>query len=73
MTAATRQASSKGTLLGIVLIWAIAQASGVVAYESWSSRGGHRSPAGVWCCGDTDCQSPEQVAVTGKGWVIGRS
>jgi hypothetical protein len=70
MTATARQVSSKGTVFGLVLIWAIAQASGVVAYESGIS-GGHRSPAGVWCCGDTDCQSPEQAAVSGKGWVIG--
>jgi hypothetical protein len=33
MTATTRQVSSKSTRLGIVLIWAVAQASGFVAHE----------------------------------------
>jgi hypothetical protein len=67
MTATTRQVSSKSALFGIVLIWAVAQASGVVAHEFWISRGGHRDPAGVWCCGDNPCRPLEQVAVTGKG------
>jgi hypothetical protein len=62
MTAATRQVSSKTTLFGIVLIWVIAQAWGVVAYESRISRGGHPSLTGVWCCGNADCQSPELKA-----------
>jgi hypothetical protein len=67
MTATTGQVSSKGTVFGIMLIWAIAQASGVVAHECWISRVGHRNPAAERCCGDNNCQSPEQVAVTRKG------
>ena len=31
----------------------------------------YRNSAGEWCCGDNDCESPGQIAVTGKGWVIG--
>ena len=33
-------------------------------------RGAYRNPAGEWCCGDNDCESPDRVAVTGKGWVV---
>ena len=43
----------------------------VGAHESWINRGGYRNSAGEWCCGDNDCESPGQIAVTGKGWVIG--
>ena len=57
-------------LLGIVLVWSIASTA-VGAHESWINRGGYRNSAGEWCCGDNDCESPGQIAVTGKGWVIG--
>ena len=26
--------------------------------------------AGEWCCGENDCESPEQIASTGLGWVV---
>jgi hypothetical protein len=27
----------------------------VFAHDSWIQRGGHRNPAGEWCCGEGDC------------------
>ena len=65
-----RQGSKHVALLGIVLVWGIASTA-VGAHESWINRGGYRNSAGEWCCGDNDCESPGQIAVTGKGWVIG--
>ena len=62
---------SIAALLGIVLIWSIASTALAVAHESWINRGGYRNSAGEWCCGENDCESPGQIAVTGKGWVIG--
>src|SRR6266436_9046488 len=72
MTATTRQVSSKSALFGIVLIWAVAQASGIVAHELWISRGGHRNPAGAWCC-DNHCQQREHVAVTARSVSVSQS
>jgi hypothetical protein len=40
------------------------------AHESWINKGGYRNAAGEWCCGEYDCESPEQIASTGLGWVI---
>ena len=57
-------------LLGIALVWIVASTA-VGAHESWINRGSYRNSAGEWCCGDNDCESPGQIAVTGKGWVIG--
>jgi hypothetical protein len=71
MTANAHQDSSKATLFGIVLMWAIAQASVFVVHEFRISCEGFHNPAGERCCRDHDCESPEQVAVTGKGWVVG--
>jgi hypothetical protein len=71
MTAIAHQHSSRITLFGIALIWLIAQISLAVAYDSGINRGGSRNPAGEWCCGDNDCESPEQIAVSGTGWVVG--
>ena len=71
MTASTHQVSSRIALFGIALIWMIAETSPTLAHDSWINRGGYRNPAGEWCCGDYDCQSTDQIAVTGKGWVAG--
>jgi hypothetical protein len=68
MTASAR-VPNMAALLGIVLVWSIASTA-VGAHESWINRGGYRNSAGEWCCGDNDCESPGQIAVTGKGWVI---
>jgi hypothetical protein len=70
MTARADQASGRIMLFGIALIWMIAQISLAVAHESWINHGGYGNPAGKWCCGDNDCESPAQIAVTGKGWVV---
>ena len=52
MAATPRHVSNKGPFFGIMLIWAIAQASAVIAYESCINRGEQHSPAGEWCCGN---------------------
>jgi hypothetical protein len=67
---ASAKVPNVAALLGIVLVWSIASTT-VGAHESWINRGGYRNSAGEWCCGDNDCESPGQIAVTGKGWVIG--
>jgi hypothetical protein len=71
MTATRNQVSSGIAVFGIALTWMIAQTSQTLAHDSWINRGGYRNPAGEWCCGDNDCQSTNQIAVTGKGWVVG--
>jgi len=40
------------------------------AHDSWINKGAYRNAAGEWCCGENDCESPEQIASTGLGWVI---
>jgi len=40
------------------------------AHDSWINKGGYRNAAGEWCCGEYDCESPEQIGSTGLGWVI---
>jgi hypothetical protein len=40
------------------------------AHDSWISKGGYRNPAGEWCCGATDCEAHEEIAMTGAGWVV---
>ena len=40
------------------------------AHDSWISKGGYRNAAGEWCCGENDCESPERIASTGRGWVV---
>src|ERR1051326_1538951 len=45
-------------------------ASPVDAHDSWINKGGYRNAAGEWCCGENDCESPEQIASTGLGWVV---
>jgi hypothetical protein len=40
------------------------------AHDSWINKGGYRNAAGEWCCGENDCDSPEQIASTGQGWVV---
>lgn len=62
---ASARVPNMATLLGIVLVWSIASTA-VGAHESWINRGGYRNSAGEWCCGDNDCESPGQIAVTGK-------
>ena len=71
MTASTYQILRRMALFGIALIWMVAQTSRTLAHDSWINRGGYRNPAGEWCCGDNDCQSTDQIAVTAKGWVVG--
>ena len=68
MAATADQTSSRITLIGIALIWLMAQISAAVANDSGINRD-YRNPPGEWCCGDHDCESPDQIAVTGKGWV----
>ena len=68
--AARAQVPNMAALFGIVLIWGIASTALAVAHESWINRGGYRNSAGEWCCGENDCETPDQIAVTGKGWVI---
>jgi hypothetical protein len=58
-------------LLGMALVWSIASTLVAAAHESWINRGGYRNSAGEWCRGGNDCESPGQIAVTEKGWVIG--
>jgi len=57
--------------------WATIVVLGVIAiplvghaHDSWINKGGYRNAAGEWCCGEHDCESPEQIASTGLGWVI---
>jgi hypothetical protein len=38
--------------------------------EEWIMRGGHRNPAGEWCCGEGDCFMVEPVRVTANGYLI---
>jgi hypothetical protein len=71
MAGTKHQDSRKALLFGIALIWAIAQVSVFVAHEFRISCGGFRNTADERCCRDNDCESPKQVAVTGKGWVVG--
>jgi hypothetical protein len=72
MTTSPASFASRVALFGAVLILATsAQAPLAAAHDSWINRGGFRNPAGEWCCGDNDCESPDRVAVTGKGWVVG--
>jgi hypothetical protein len=40
------------------------------AHDSWINKGGYRNAAGEWCCGEYDCESPEQIASMGLGWVV---
>jgi hypothetical protein len=42
------------------------------AHESWISRGGHKNPAGEWCCGAEDCGvvSPQAVHAVSGGYSI---
>jgi hypothetical protein len=61
----THQASNKSALFGVALLWIIAETPPALAHDSWINRGGYRNPAGEWCCGDNDCQSTDQIAVTG--------
>jgi hypothetical protein len=71
MTASPYHVSSRIALLGIAFIWMVAETSQTLAHDSWINRGGYRNSAGEWCCGDNDCQWTDQIAVTGKGWVVG--
>jgi len=52
-------------LAGVALTVAAAD-----AHDSWINKGGYRNAAGEWCCGDNDCEAPDQIASTGLGWVI---
>jgi len=53
---------------GFVIVAPLAE-----AHDSWISRGAYRNPAGEWCCGDNDCESPSQVGSSGRGWIINGS
>jgi len=48
-------------------------ASPAIAHDLWISKGGYRNPAGEWCCGASDCESPEKVSTNGHGWVVNGS
>jgi hypothetical protein len=71
MTASPYHVSSRIALLGIAFIWMVAETSQTLAHDSWINRAGYRNSAGEWCCGDNDCQWTDQIAVIGKGWVVG--
>ena len=73
MTTSATSPAKRVALFGAAFILASVQASLAVAHDSWINRGGFRNPAGEWCCGDNDCESPDRVSVTGKGWVVGGS
>ena len=60
-----RAAWATMVILGVIAIPPIGH-----AHDSWINKGGYRNAAGEWCCGDYDCESPEQIASTGLGWVI---
>jgi hypothetical protein len=70
MSASAHRPSSQITIFGLALVWTLAPVSPGAAHDSWINRGAYRNPAGEWCCGDNDCESPDRVAVTGKGWVV---
>jgi hypothetical protein len=70
MSASAHRLSSRITIFGLALVWTLAPISPGAAHDSWISRGAYRNPVGEWCCGDNDCESPDRVAVTGKGWVV---
>ena len=42
------------------------------AHDSWISRGGHRNPAGEWCCGAGDCFAipGDTVSISAGGYVL---
>jgi hypothetical protein len=44
----------------------------LLAHDSWISRGGHRNPAGEWCCGAGDCAllDPKSVTLTSHGYTV---
>ena len=49
MTVSPYQVANRILLLGIALVWMIAQTSQTLAHDSWINRGGYRNPAGEWC------------------------
>jgi hypothetical protein len=53
-----------------LLAGAALNAPAAEAHDSWISKGGYRNAAGEWCCGESDCESPERIASTGRGWVV---
>jgi hypothetical protein len=63
--------SNRVTAFGVVLICTILLAPLAVAHDSWINRGGYRNSVGEWCCGENDCELSDQIATTGKGWVVG--
>lgn len=58
----------------LVIAFALAMifAPDAMAHDSWISRGGHRNPAGEWCCGAGDCalMDPKSVTVTSRGYAL---
>lgn len=56
----------------IPLLFAVLALSGqtALAHDSWINKGGFRNAAGEWCCGENDCEAPDQIASTGLGWVV---
>jgi hypothetical protein len=47
MTVSPYQVANRILLLGIALVWMIAQTSQTLAHDSWINRGGYRNPGGV--------------------------
>jgi hypothetical protein len=61
----------KGTMWATVVVLGITAIPPVArSHDSWINTGGYRNAAGEWCCGENDCSSPEQIATTGRGWVV---
>src|SRR6266513_2172129 len=62
--------SAKHTLAAISFAVASTFAFAAFAHDSWINRGGYKNSIGEFCCGDNDCESPEQTSVTGNGWLV---
>lgn len=52
----------------VLLLALLPSAAG--AHESWISRGGHKNPAGEWCCGEGDCFTIQPVASIARGYLL---
>jgi hypothetical protein len=44
-----------------------------LAHDSWISRGKFKNKVGEWCCGDNDCETPQQITANGAGWLVNGS
>ena len=71
-TGTSARVPSVAALVGIVLIWSIASTALAVAHESWINRGGYRNSAGEWLCGETERETPGQIAAGNAKRVVAR-